>query len=167
MHEQMEIPWRELVIPQAVNLVIFLGLLIYALRKPIRDHFIGRAEQFEQHRKKAAEAKATAERKHYDVEVQLRELEQNAKGSLQDAEREAVGLKEKIINEAKVAAKRAAEEAESMAMFEFQRAIALLRTQIVDSSVAEAESNLKKQVDAKTKSRLNDDFVHKLQAAAK
>jgi F-type H+-transporting ATPase subunit b len=167
MHEHFEIPWSQLIIPQLVNFTLFVGLLFYFVRKPLREHFAGRAEQYEQHRKKAEEAKTVAERKHYDVQVQLHELEQNAKGSLADAEREAKGLKEKIINDARAAAKRSAEETEGMAQFEYHRALATLRTQIVESAVTEAEANLKKQVDANAKSRLNDEFVHKLQAASK
>jgi F0F1-type ATP synthase membrane subunit b/b' len=167
MHEHFEIPWGQLIIPQIVNFTIFVGLLIFIIRKPLREHFTGKSEQFETHRRKAQEAKATADRKHYDAEVQLRELENNAQSSLKDAEHEAKSLKEKMIGEAKNAAKRSAEEAETMAMFEYQRALALLKTQIVESSVVEAEASLKKQVDAQAKSRLNDEFVHKLQAAAK
>ena len=167
MNEHMAIPWRELIIPQLVNFFIFLGLFIYLVRKPIREHFSGKAEQYEAARKKGEEATATAQRKHYDIEVQLRQLEQNSQGSRAEAEAEAKGLKEKIISEARSAAKRAAEEAEIMAQFEYQRALTLLKMQLVENSVVEAEANLKKQVDAGTKSRLNDEFVRKLQAAAK
>jgi len=167
MHEHMEIPWSQLIIPQLVNFSIFIGLLVYLARRPLRQHFAGRAEQFETHRKKAEEAKATAGRKHMDVEVQLRELEKSAKGSLQEAELEAKSLKEKIISEAKFAAQRSAEEAEAMAMFEYQRALTLLKTQIIESAVTEAESALQKQVDTRAQARLNDEFVHKLQAVTK
>ncbi len=165
MHEHVEIPWSQLLIPQFFNFALFLVALIYILRKPLKEHFSGRLAQFESHRKKAEQTKAEAERKHYDVEVQLRQLDQNAQKSVTEAEAEAEVLRTKIVREAHDAAKRAGEDVEALAAFEFQRALATLRTQIVNTSVIEAEGSLMKKMDTPIKSRLNDEFTRKLQAA--
>lgn len=164
MHEHAEIPWSELIVPQLINFSLFIGLLIFIVKKPIRQHFTERADQFEAHRKKAEQNKVEAERKHYDVEVQLRQLEQNAQKSIADAEAEAEALRMKIVRDAHEAAKRAGDETEALAHFEFQRAMATLKAQVVASSVSEAEGALKKKIDSNTKTRLNDEFTHKLQA---
>ncbi len=168
MHEAAEhlaLPWKELLVPQIFNFLVFAGLLVFALRKIVSQHFSARAEQFDVTRKKAEQTKVEAERKHYDVQVQLRHLEQSAQKSMADAEAEAVSLKSKIIHGAKEAAKKAGDEVEQLANFEFQRAYAALKSQVVAASVQEAEAAVKKNADGAAKSRLNDEFTRKLQAA--
>jgi F0F1-type ATP synthase membrane subunit b/b' len=161
-HELVEIPWSKLVIPQIVNFAIFVGLLIYLLRKPLKSHFEGKATEFAAARVKAEESKAAAERHHYDVQVQLRKLEQNFEKSLAEAGHESAALRERLIAEAKLAAQRQAEDAEAMTQFEYDRALAALRLEIVNASTQQAAALLNKRVDDDLRSKLNDDFMLKV-----
>jgi F0F1-type ATP synthase membrane subunit b/b' len=164
MHEHIEIPWSELVIPQIVNFGLFLALIIFVLRKPLAAHFNQKAEQFSAQRKQAEAAKAEAEKKHALAQSQLKELETGHLRAIEEAKKEAAQLKNKMIIDASDAASRIGEDTAAMVHFEYQRAMLNLKTQVIGSSVQEAESTLRKKIDAGAKTRLNNEFNKKLEA---
>lgn len=159
------IPWKELVVPQIVNFSLFLGLLIYLLRAPLRAHFTGKREAFEEHRKKAEEARVVAERQNAEVRANLNKLENESTQSVEQAKTDAVKLKQKIVVEAKEQATRLESEALKMAEFERARAMNVLKIELANNASAQAEALLSAKVDSSVQTKLSDDFVGKIQAA--
>jgi len=162
---EAHIPWGELVVPQMVNFVLFVGVLIYFLRKPVKEHFLTKRQEFEEQRKKAEEAKVLAERKNFEIQSRLEKLEKEAVKNLEDAKKEAQSLKAKLVAESYVTAARIESEAGKMVEFEKYRVIAALRTELVTSSMRQASEHLNSRVDKKVKIQLNQDFINKMQAA--
>lgn len=162
-HETHSLPWRELLIPQIVNFTIFFGVLVYFLRKPLRQHFSGKNEEFEGQRKKAEEARVQAERENFDIRNKLRQLEETAGSSLDEAKREAQDIKEKSMAEAKILAEKINEEAGLMTHFELFRAVNLLKQELVINATQMAEKNLTAEMTEKMQSRLNEDFLSKIE----
>ncbi len=161
--EMHGLPWKELLIPQVVNFSIFVGLLIYLVRKPLKQHFSGKNQEFEELRKKAEEYKVQAERQNFDVRNQMKVLEDTAGSSLETAKKDSGEMREKIVTEAKIAARKIAEESDKMAEFELARAIATLKEEFVLNATKLTEQKLVSDVNDKIKDRLNEDFINKVQ----
>ena len=155
------IPWNELIIPQAVNVGIFATLLFILLRKPIKNHFSGKVEEFEKAKKEAVFAKEEAEQTHAQVKTKLDELKTSADQSLKTAHADAEALKLKIIEEAKSHAERLEKEARNSATHELQKAMFSLRTELLNKSVDVAREEVKSNTDSSVEASLQKEFVAK------
>lgn len=158
------IPWKELIVPQLFNFTVFLSALIYLLKKPILSHFSGRRDEFEKSKKTAEEAKVAAERQNSEIKTQLKLLESTAGADLEKASVEAKALQEKILNDAKVAASKLEEETSRMAQYELQRAMNMLRVELIQNSTNVAADNLKANTKNDVRDALNDEFIKNVKA---
>lgn len=159
------IPWSELIIPQAVNFALFVGLLVYFVRTPLQQYFSGKSEEFEKQKRMAEKNKIEAEKHNFEIHTKLNKLEETTASELSKARDEAKALREKMILEAERQAKKQEEEASKMAQFEYARALASLRQELILSATTMAESTLKSEVNEKTQGRLHHEFLTKTQAA--
>jgi F-type H+-transporting ATPase subunit b len=119
-----------------INLAIFVGLLIYLLKKPLSDTFKAKREQIRAELIKAEEEKQAAMAKLTETEAKLARL---------DSEKETVLSRAK--EEAKAEEKRIAEETESEAENEITRTATLakheLRKLSAEETVRRAEEMIK------------------------
>lgn len=159
------IPWKELIVPQAINFGIFLGGLVYLLRKPLKEFFSNEYKKFESLRKQAEEAKVSAERHQHEIKTKLKALEQNFEKDISLAKTEAQKLKTNWIADAKQKADKLLQESEGLARFELDRAVALLKQELVESSVQMAQKEMASKIDDKGRTKMAEDFVKKIQAA--
>ena len=158
------IPWKELIVPQAINFTIFVATLIYLVRKPIAEHFSNKRLSFEELRKKAEEETVLAERKNHEIKTQLRQLEEGAEQSLKKAKVESQEMIDQAIMEAKKGAAKAVQDAEKMVEFEYLRSITALREELIEKSTLLANQELKSRADEAAQ-LLVDEFVDKIQVA--
>ncbi len=159
-----EIPWRSLIFPQIFNFAVFIGVLAYFTRKPIKELLEKKVSAFSAAREQAEGAKLAAERRHSEAELKLRELEQSENHAIDTAERESEELRIKTINEAKKTAERQALEAQEIAQYEFERAANMLRLEIVNEATQYASTLLKSRTDKNLRAKLNDEFINKVKA---
>lgn len=159
------LPWKELLIPQILNFSIFVFALIFLIKKPLKNYFSGKNEEFEEQRKKAEEYRVNAERQNIEVRNQMKVLEETASTSIENAKIDSTEIKEKIISEAQIAAKKITDETHKMAEFELARAIATLKEELVINATKMAEVNMISDATEKVQDRLNDDFISKAQVA--
>ncbi len=157
------IPWRALILPQAVNLLLFAGVLIYFLREPVAQYFTGKVDDFEKSKREAEQAKLAAQKEFTSIQERLQELERTATKTLQTAKVDASNLREKIIQEAHHAAAKLEGEAELFAGQELQRAVFSLRTELLNKSVEIAQGDLKAEQSPETDRQLRHQFVEKVQ----
>src|SRR5258708_39003888 len=87
VHE-LTIPWTSIFV-QGFNLVLLLGLLVFLLRKTVKQHFAERAESYRQLVDRAEKAKREAERAHTQVKDKLAKLEAGAAQDVAHANQEA------------------------------------------------------------------------------
>lgn len=158
------IPWSKLVIPQAVNFTLFMGLLCYFLKKPLAGHFAGKNEEFEKNRAKAEEAKAQAEKQNQEIKAQLKALESNSNRDIENARREASTMHEKLLVEAQAQAVKIEEDARSMVQYELVRTKTMLRLELIQKATQLAEKGLENNIKTETREALNEEFINSMKA---
>lgn len=151
------------VILQAINFTIFFALLVYFLRKPIREFFKSREQIYRQALLKGEAARREAEKKRRDIQARLRELEASADESLDSARTEATALKLQIQQDAEELANRLREEANRTTQLEVEKARAILREEMLAQSVALSRKLLADKMADGDQKRLQTEFVDKIQ----
>lgn len=147
---------------QAINFVIYAGLLVYFLRTPVREYFSGRGAAFNAALTKAATAKAEAEARKQDVQNKIRDLEKNAASDLAQAKTDAAALEARILKEAEELSVNLRTEANRTASFEIERAKNELREELLQQSLAFSQRLLKDKIAEGDQKRLQGEFVDKV-----
>lgn len=160
--EHSEIPWG-LIIKQAVNFGVVIGVLIYLLRSKIGDFFRERAISFEKLVVLAKKAKEDAETQKREISARLERLETTAADSVEQAKREAEELKAKIQAEAKTLAEQIRQDAAKTAEREVHRAKQELRDEVLAQAMKTTREIMKTSVKEVDQKRLQNEFVEKIQ----
>ncbi|MCB9027182.1 MAG: ATP synthase F0 subunit B [Bdellovibrionaceae bacterium] len=160
-HGPEGIPYK-IIITQTINIALALGILIYFTRKKVADHFQVRHEGYHAEVRKAEEAKDAAEKKKREISERLKKLQDTQSNTINQARAEAEEMKRKIIDDAKMAAKKLAEDAKRTYEYEYQKAIELLRKELLSSSIQMAEEKMKDEIDGKVLQRMRSEFVEKI-----
>ena len=161
-HGPEGIPYKT-IITQSVNLLIFIGLMVYFLRKELAKHFAERKRSFHELVNRAEKARSEAEATRKEISERLVRMESSAQDSIKQAEREAEELRKTIIKEAASISERMQVEAQKTAQVEIERARAELRSEILRMSAEQAEKSLREKVGDTEKKRLQNEFVEKIQ----
>lgn len=151
------------VVFQAINFLIYVGVLYFLLRKPVLSFFTGREQAFKQALVKAESAKREAEAKKREIQDRLNRLETTADESVAQAKAEAAALKARILKEASELSQKLRDEAHSATEFEVARAKHELREELLVQSVAAAREMLADQMAEPDQKRLQTEFVDKIQ----
>jgi F-type H+-transporting ATPase subunit b len=147
---------------QVINFVIYIALLVYFLRNPIRNFFKNREQLYKQALVKGESARRDAEKKKRDIQQQLRALEASSDDSLDNARAEATALKLQIQQEGEELSARLREEAERSTTIEIARAKTQLREEMLTQSVALARKLLEDKIAEPDQKRLQSEFVGKI-----
>lgn len=149
---------------QAINFVMYAGLIIYFARKPVREFFHGRREKFNAALNKAAQAKADAETQKREIQSKIDELTRTSQAELARAKSEAAELQARIMREAEEISAHLKNEANRTASFEIERAKNELRESMLSQAVAFSSKLLKEKVSEGDQKRLQTEFVDKIGA---
>lgn len=149
---------------QAINFVLYAGILVYFLRKPVRDYFSGRQAAFNSALTKAAAAKAEAEARKTEIQNKIRDLQANAASDLAKAKSDAQGLEARILKEAEEMSAHLRAEANRTATFEIERAKNEIREDLLKQAVAFSTTLLKEKMVEGDQKRLQTEFVDKIGA---
>jgi F-type H+-transporting ATPase subunit b len=143
---------------QAINFVLFAGLLVYLGRKPIRDYFSGRKEKFNAALTKAAAAKSEAEARKQEIQKKINDLQASSEQELARAKSEAQDLHTRILKEAEGLSENLRVEAKRTATFEIERAKNELRESLLSQSVAFSSKLLREKIAEGDQKRLQTEF---------
>lgn len=149
---------------QAINFSLFVGLLFFLLRKAVKEHFLGRREGFLDAVSRAAAVKEKAEEEHKEIRQRLDRLHSEAEQNAQRAHSEAEGLKKEILREADVQAQHIKLEALRMVEIEQDKALSTVRSEIIRQSMEKARKILDEKIQVEDHNRLQNEFVDKIQA---
>ena len=147
---------------QAINFVLYIGLLVYFLKTPVRDFFRTRRENYEQALVRADQARKEAERKKREIEERLAKLENGAGDSLATARAEAAALATDIQKQGQELALRLRDEAGRSATHEIERAKTELRHELLVAATAASQKMLQDKMQANDQKRLQSEFVEKI-----
>jgi len=137
-----------------LNLAIFLGLMIYLLKKPLGQAFKEKREKIRAELIKAEEEKQAALAKLATAESQLAGLDEEKAGVLQKAKDEAANEKKRLVDQTTADSERLRQQAEAeIARFANQSRSELRRFSAAES-IRLAEAKLRAQIDGTTDARL-------------
>jgi F0F1-type ATP synthase membrane subunit b/b' len=151
-----------LMISKAVNLIIFLGLLYFLVRKPARRFFTTRLAEVRATLQQAAKEKEAAAAKMADLDARLGRLDTELAEIKSQSQREAEAERERLQAEAerdaekiRATAKREIESAKQIAMSELREFAA---TQAVDLAEQMIRRDLKPEDDARLVARMGEEM---------
>lgn len=148
---------------QAINFVLYAGLLFFFLRKPVKNYFSNRQADFKQALIKAEAARKEAETKKKEIQERLARLQNSSQDSIAQARAEAEALKAKILQDAAELSQKLREDARRTAELEIERAKHELREELLNQSVALAQKMLADKMVEQDQKRLQTEFVDKIQ----
>ncbi len=144
------------------NFAVTVGILVYFVRKPIKNALSGRREGIATALEEAEKARTDAEVKFAEYDEKLNKAESEIKVIAADLKREGVLERDRIIAQAKESAEKIRNEAEKTAGFEVAKAKAELKAEATRLAVELAEELLKKNFSSKDESRLLDEYMKKV-----
>jgi F-type H+-transporting ATPase subunit b len=162
-HEASEIPIS--VLWQAINFTIYIGILFYYLRHPVRNFFKTRKEAYQQALVRSEQARLAAELKKREIQERLTKLENTSADAVAKAKAEAAQLISQIQQQGDELAHRLRDDAGRVAHLEVERAKIELRTEMLGQAVALSRKLLedKDKLKDTDQKRLQTEFVTKIQ----
>jgi F-type H+-transporting ATPase subunit b len=155
--------WLKLTI-QFINFAILAGVLIYALRKPLKGFLESRRaaikekiEESERLLKEAGEAKKAYEEKLSKLEAEIQTYRSSV---LREVEQE----KKKILDEAQALASRIREQAKLAYEQEMKETMAKVRTEIAERTVRAAEQRVRDMFKKEDHDQMVDEFIQKVRS---
>lgn len=160
-HHDEGIPTK-LIISQAVNLVLILAVLFFALREKVAAHFKTRASQYTELVQRAERDRLAAEEARREIENRLNNLVATSDQEMKRIRTEAEALKQKIVADAEGVSKKLEEDARASIAIEIEKAKANMRSEILMSALQKAETGLKGSIKAPEHHKLQQDFIQKM-----
>jgi F-type H+-transporting ATPase subunit b len=149
-------------LPRLVNFAIIAGVLIYFMRKPVRDFFKNRSaeiarsiEESRQARERAAAALAEMERKMKDLEAETGRM-------IEDAKARGEKDKQALAEEGKKVAADVQAQVKASIDIEVQKAKTALAAEAALLSIDLAEGNIKEKISKQDHERILKDYVKKV-----
>lgn len=149
---------------QAINFIMYAGLVIYFMRTPVREYFSGRKEKFNTALNRAAAAKAEAEARKQEMQNRINDLQRSSAQELARAKSEAAELQTRILKDAEEISAHLKSEANRSATYEIERAKNELRESLLSQAVAFSSQLLKEKMVEGDQKRLSTEFVDKIGA---
>ncbi len=145
-----------------LNLAILIGLLWWALRKPIQDVFRDRSRRIKHELVDSTQERDQARERHEELVARLGKIESEMQSMQVEAATEADREEQKLIERAEREAERIAEQARRSVRDEATRARQALRRDAVALAVQLAEDTLRSQVASTDQRALAQDFLDSL-----
>jgi F-type H+-transporting ATPase subunit b len=153
--------WRTVIGP-SFNLLFVVGVLVWALRKPLAAFFTQRTQTIHEQLAEAQEARRLAEARVAELESRMSRLDDELKEIKQNAEREAQAeharLSAMADQDVKKIIDRARQEIDGLT----RAAQKELKSHIAELSVQLAEENIRKEITDVDRGRLFTKFVTRL-----
>lgn len=149
---------------QALNIIVFLAILIYFAGPKVKALFIQRNEDFHRMARETEKARKDLENKKADLVRRARELRENYDQSIAQAQKEAEMALQEQVAKAKEEASRILRDAEAQLKAESSKLVEKLRQETLEMSLANADSKLQalSQVE---KGKINSGFVQRVEGA--
>lgn len=153
------IPWK------VFNFVVFIGLLVYFLRKPMKEFWISRSQKIQFEINEARRLYQEAEEKNRQLEGRLSKIQQEIDALIQSMDQDGVLEKKRIIAETEQMSLRMKKDAERIASQEIQRAKETLKAQAVQLSGELAERLIRENFKESDQKNVTQKYVSDLERA--
>ncbi|MEC8276572.1 MAG: ATP synthase F0 subunit B [Myxococcota bacterium] len=149
-------------INQSINLLIFIGLIIFFARKPIMKMVRDRARGIRNDIEDSQNMLQKAESDFSSINDKLSSIETHIEALRNEAERDAVKLKEEMKVRGAAEAKRIVATAEQSIEEQLRRAKRELQAEAVEAAVELATQHIKQNLNDADQQRFNAEFVNSL-----
>jgi F-type H+-transporting ATPase subunit b len=156
-HEVHHPSVTELIQP-AINFALFTGLMVYALRTPLRDYFRERTARIREALEAGRKAKSDAEALRAQLERDIADLPNIVSRMVAELRDTAERQRDLLMRQAREGADRLRSDARMAAEQEAASARSELRALVVDRVVAEASRLVREGVTAADQQRFVDEF---------
>jgi F-type H+-transporting ATPase subunit b len=154
--------WSELAGPlfwRSFNFLLFIGLLVFLLRKPLSAYLKARRREVEEVINASAERKAWAEQMVADYDRRLRNLDQEIAAIKTSLKKEGEEEGRRLSEQATSLAESIRREAQQLVAGEIDEFKADLRRKIIEKATAAAREALQKNLEAGDEERLTSEFL--------
>ncbi|MBK9293681.1 MAG: ATP synthase F0 subunit B [Oligoflexia bacterium] len=149
----------KIVLYQAINLSILVGILYYFLKGKVGAFFVNRHKSIKDAVNESKRLKEEAEKRQLEFEKKLQNLERDTQKTMELIRKEGELTKQKIILEAKRMAEQIEIEAKKSVTHEIDKAKKQLFSYALESSLEGAKTILDKQVKEDDQQRLTKEFL--------
>jgi F-type H+-transporting ATPase subunit b len=156
--------WNDVDTWKVLNFVLLALGCFFIAKKPVAQFFSSRTKGIEEELTDLEQKKAEAERKLAEYQARFRNLEQESEQIIEDYIKQGEDAKKRIIAEAEAQAEKLEDMAKRNIEQEFKAAKALLKQEIVDRAMEQAEALIKKSITTQDQNRLVDEYLKKVEA---
>lgn len=149
-------------IAKLVNLLLFVGLMFYFLRRPIIDAFRGRQASIRSELMRAEEERAAAEARLQEVEGRLARLDVEVEAIRANARKDAAEESARVAVATEAEIKKIREQARREIESAAKAARAELRTFTAEQSVRLAEEMIRRDIRPEDDAQLAREYVEEL-----
>lgn len=146
-------------LPRLANFAIIVGLLVYFLRKPVRDMFRNRSAEIAKAMQESREARERAMAALTDMERKAREMEAETRTLIAEAQARGEKDRQALIEEGKKIVKDIQEQIKTGADIEVQKAKAELAVEAAVLAVDLAEGKIKGSITKQDHERIVNDYI--------
>ncbi len=147
---------------QSATFLIFVGGLVYYMRKPMRSFFASRHESVKHAVEEAQKAKAEAEAKFAEYQKKMNALDQELAELRETMKRSAESERARMVSDAEDAKRRIERDTEAVIAMELERARQALKIEAADLALKMAEDILRREINPEDQKRLANDFASEL-----
>ena len=149
-------------IAKLVNLLLFVGLMFYFLRRPIIEAFRGRQESIRSELMHAEEERAAAEARLQEVEGRLARLDAEVEAIRANAQKDAAEERARVGRATEAEIRKIREQARREIESAAKAARAELRTFTAEQSVKLAEEMIRRDIRPEDDAHLAREYVEEL-----
>jgi F-type H+-transporting ATPase subunit b len=147
------------IVVEMVGFVLLLVLLKRFLWSPVTGYLEQRQRDIAQTYDKVEQTRQEMERLRDEYEQRLANIEAEARAQIQQAVKEAQQVREQILAEARQQAEKMIRDAEEVIRYEREKALAEMRTQVVDLTLLATSRILQESVDDARHRKMVEDFI--------
>ncbi|MCF8111056.1 MAG: ATP synthase F0 subunit B [Desulfobacteraceae bacterium] len=147
---------------RVINFVVLAGILIFILRKPVKQFFGDRIRVIREQLEDLESQKQAAEKKLEEYNERLAALSRESEKIIEDYRRQGENLKAQILKEAEDAANKLEEQATKNIEREFAQAKLQLETEVFAKAVEKAEQKLRQVTTPDDQEKLVQEYLDKV-----
>lgn len=160
-HHDGSIPW-DLVAAQTFNFLLFVGIIVFIIKKYLVPVFPVYRQKFIEESTKAEREMAEVEKKRKEIEDRLSKLETTYSSRLEQAKKESVEYKNNLIQEAKRSAEKTVKDASENALAAFKSTERQFKMMVLEKALSRAKEDLPKEIGENEIQRLHNEFLEEI-----
>ena len=145
------------------NFVVFVGVLFFILRKPVREFWISRAHQIRFEMEEAGRIRRESGERHEALRKRISRIETEIKDLQRSLVQEGELERARLVQEGEGLSRRIREDGERIAAQEVRKAIEALKAQAVHLSVELAERLVRQSLTPSDQRRISERYLSDLE----